>query len=211
MKVYIFLTFCLVVLTSTARADELVTIGKDAMLLDQDAHLRLNGRTIRLIDGHAHGYDNPELGIVNRLMGQAVHSFEIRQAPHLGNAFALIYHGERFIAIDPSWSDKFADQAARRGMHIAGRPASALVLAHEIGHHQCGHTVGRMRSNPLAMELQADRFAGDRLRHLNFPFATIREIAANIFSDKATRTHPAKPDRIRAIWNGYVNGSECTK
>jgi len=132
----------------------------------------------------------PELANTNFTLGIAL----------MNNAYAVIRGNERFIAVDPNWLEK--------------NPARLLVIAHEIGHHVCGHTVGMLRDNPWAKELEADTFSGFAMRKVEEKFQTINlNIALSwanaLYNPEPTPTHPPAAMRVQAITNGYYNGSPC--
>lgn len=81
------------------------------------------------------------------------------------------------------------------------------VLAHEIGHHLCGHTLKNDGSRPLT-ELEADRFSGFALRrmgaNLNEALCAIKSLG----SKPASLTHPSTTSRIAAITNGWKAADE---
>ena len=75
----------------------------------------------------------------------------IRRASEFGNAVALFHEGGRLIVYDPVWAKSVTAE-------------SYLVLAHEAGHHFCGHTIRGFQSSPKETELEADRFSGASIR-----------------------------------------------
>jgi len=121
-------------------------------------------------------------------------SFEVKKA-NVPNAAAVVYQGKRYILYNPSFI------AAMN--KAAGTPwASIAILAHEIGHHLNGHTLDGKGSLP-AIELEADEFSGFVLRKMGASLSDAQVAMRIIASAKATRTHPAKNDRLMAIADGW--------
>lgn len=121
-------------------------------------------------------------------------SFEVKKA-NVPNAAAVVYQGKRYILYNPSFIAAM-DKAA-------GTPwASVAVLAHEIGHHLNGHTLDGKGSLP-AIELEADEFSGFALRKMGASLSEAQIAMRIIATAKATRTHPARTDRLMAIANGW--------
>lgn len=132
----------------------------------------------------------PELADSNFTLGIAI----------MNNAYAVIRGNDRFIAVDPNW--------------LAKDPARLLVIAHEIGHHVCGHTVGMLINDPWAKELEADTFSGFAMRKVEEKFQGITLKTALgwanfLYNPNPTPSHPPAAMRIQAIINGYNNGSPC--
>ncbi|HKH63663.1 MAG TPA: hypothetical protein VKA49_22655 [Flavitalea sp.] len=126
-------------------------------------------------------------------------SFEVRRA-NVPNAAAVVYQGKRYILYNPSFI------AAMN--KAAGTPwASVAVLAHEIGHHLNGHTLDGKGSLP-AIELEADEFSGFALRKMGASLSEAQVAMRIIAIAKATRTHPARSDRLLAIANGWNHADD---
>ncbi|MDC1297648.1 hypothetical protein N8Z37_05120 [Octadecabacter sp.] len=107
------------------------------------------------------------------------------------NALATTCNGNKIIIYD------------RRLSPNLGYIGAQAVIAHELGHHICGHLGASLISNHQS-ELEADRFAGATLRLMGFS----RESAgryANILSDHATPTHPSRLERLAALRAGWDN------
>lgn len=121
-------------------------------------------------------------------------SFEVKKA-NVPNAAAVVYQGKRYILYNPSFIAAM-DKAA-------GTPwASVAVLAHEIGHHLSGHTLDGKGSMP-AIELEADEFSGFALRKMGASLSEAQLAMRIIANTKATKTHPARRDRLLAIEYGW--------
>lgn len=126
-------------------------------------------------------------------------SFEVRRA-NVPNAAAVVYQGRRYILYNPSFIHAM-DKAA-------GTPwASVAILAHEIGHHLNGHTLDGKGSMP-DIELEADAFSGFALRKMGASLSEAQVAMRIIASTKATRTHPARGDRLLAIAKGWNHADD---
>ena len=131
------------------------------------------------------------------------------------NAYAAISgfgtSARRMIVFDDRWfaSISMRDQVANY----------RVVLAHEIGHHLCRHTLGEFRDQPHAKELQADRAAGailrkahDSNRAIGGGVADLETIIRTVnatMSISGSETHPPRAQRMRAFLDGWNWGSDC--
>jgi hypothetical protein len=108
-----------------------------------------------------------------------------------GNALATIVDGNPIIVYDRELSAQVGYQGAE------------MIIAHELGHHRCGH-LGK--AVDARHELQADAFAGAaaRLRGKSLKDALA---AVTLFSSRAGKTHPARDDRAAAITAGWSDPS----
>jgi hypothetical protein len=125
----------------------------------------------------------------------------IRQSSQFQNAIALFQDGARMIVYDPQWA-----KSATAEFY--------LVLAHEAGHHFCGHTIRGFQSSPKDAELEADRFSGASIKrfeayHGRAFLEGALAAAARLYSEQGSRTHPSRPARIDAVMLGYNEGSSC--
>lgn len=113
-----------------------------------------------------------------------------------GNAIATMLDGNRVIVYDRELSP------------IVGSTGAMAIIAHELGHHYCGH-IGTP-ADPL-QELEADRFAGAALRNEGISLADALAMA-KVFDDRPSLSHPAKADKIKAIedgWNNPFSAKNC--
>lgn len=126
-------------------------------------------------------------------------NFAITEA-YVPNAVAVVHNDKRYVLYNPRFIDRLTV--------YAGTPWAAVsVLAHEIGHHLLV-TETSQGTPKLATELQADEFSGFILQKLG---ATLEEAQAamnTLASDRATRTHPGKPDRLSSIAKGWNEAAE---
>jgi hypothetical protein len=97
-------------------------------------------------------------------------------------------------------------------------PIRYLVIGHELGHHLCKHTAGRLVGRSWEKELEADRAAGALIRLLaergsavtDLTLAQVIQAARNFYrDDPGSATHPPGYMRILAIQQGWNNGSSC--
>jgi hypothetical protein len=113
-----------------------------------------------------------------------------------GNAIATIFHGNRLIIYD------------RKLSPLVGATGAMAVIAHELGHHFCGH-IGRPASPHH--EIEADRFAGAALRNSGISLDQALSVA-EIFSNRPSRSHPGRAERVTAIadgWNNPASARHC--
>lgn len=80
---------------------------------------------------------------------EKINQLELRIGRSTGNrnAHAGFHKGSRMIIYDYQWAKSATAE-------------SYLIMAHEIGHHFCGHTLKTYEGRPQEKELEADRFAG---------------------------------------------------
>jgi hypothetical protein len=121
-------------------------------------------------------------------------SFEVKRAS-VPNAAAVVYRGKRYILYNPSFIAAMNKAAGTSW-------ASVAVLAHEIGHHLNGHTLDGNGSLP-AIELEADEFSGFVLRKMGASLEEAQLAMRIIATARATKTHPARNDRLMAIADGW--------
>lgn len=126
-------------------------------------------------------------------------TFEVRKA-NVQNAAAVVYQGKRYILYNPSFI------AAMN--KAAGTPWAAIaVMAHEIGHHLNGHTLDGKGSLP-EIELEADEFSGFVLRKMGASLSEAQLAMRIIAHARATKTHPARNERLMAIAEGWNRADE---
>jgi hypothetical protein len=121
-------------------------------------------------------------------------NFKLKEA-HVPNVEASIRHHERYILYNPD----FVDQVNRV---TNDKWPSIFILAHEIGHHLSGHTVLGLKSCP-AIELEADQFAGFVLHRMGASLDEAQLAMHYIANVEASKTHPARADRLVAIEKGW--------
>ena len=121
-------------------------------------------------------------------------NFELKEADVL-NIEASVSHRKRFILYNPSF-------IARINSLTKNKWAAMALLAHEIGHHLNGHTIGKSGSMP-ALELQADEFAGFIMRKLGATLEQSQSVMNLIAKTEESHTHPSKKSRKLAIEKGW--------
>jgi hypothetical protein len=133
----------------------------------------------------------------------------VGQTKGINNAFAVIdgkgNDARRFIVIDPEWSYRFSSYR--------------VILAHELGHHVCRHTLDRYNTaNRRDMELEADRAAGAILRKsygdgmgsVGGDIIDLKTIVETVGAlGPGSSTHPPAKLRVNAYVDGWNNGSSC--
>jgi tetratricopeptide (TPR) repeat protein len=130
-------------------------------------------------------------GLQNRYQLRAMKNFNNCSAVCLNNNIGQ----ERFIQFDKAFLQLYQKKTNNRWFVFG-------VLAHEIGHHLNGHTLGGVGSRPNK-EIEADEFAGFVMQKLG---ATLKE-AQGIFSflnaTDGPPTHPVRAKRYEAIKRGW--------
>jgi hypothetical protein len=106
-----------------------------------------------------------------------------------GNAIATVLHGNKVIIYD------------RRLSPLIGSTGAMAVIAHELGHHFCGH-IGHSASS--GHEVEADRFAGATLRNSGISLDQALAVA-EMFSNRPSRSHPGRAERVTAITDSWKN------
>ena len=126
-------------------------------------------------------------------------NFDIRPAA-IENAAAVVYGGKRYVLYNPTFINNLIKTTGTEWAAIS-------VLAHEIGHHLNGHTVSARGSQP-DLELEADEFSGFVLRKMGANLTEAQAAMQTLASNRASRTHPAKYDRLTAIEQGWSRAEE---
>jgi hypothetical protein len=111
-----------------------------------------------------------------------------------GNAIATIVDGNSLVVYDRTLST------------ILGYEGAMAVIAHEVGHHYCGHID---RPPDTKMELEADRFAGGAMRAADYSLDSTLTMA-KVFDERPSPSHPGRREREAAITAGW-NGPEAAK
>jgi hypothetical protein len=105
------------------------------------------------------------------------------------NALAAKIDGNKVIIYD------------RRLSSIVGGDGAQAIIAHELGHHFCGHLNKQANSQH---ELEADIFAGAVMKKLGFTLETAKSYAV-LLSKQPSSTHPARTSREQAIEMGWTD------
>lgn len=128
------------------------------------------------------------------------HNFVLVSCPRIRNAVAVTpKDGIRYIVYDNEFM---------QGITKATTNWSNLsILAHEIGHHLCGHTLigATSLADQRLKELEADEFSGFIMYKLGATL-TQAEAAVMLLSnnrDDKFSTHPSLSKRVTAISKGY--------
>ncbi len=135
-------------------------------------------------------------------------NFIIQECPDINNAVAKVIevsegYKERYILYDNNFFDGMNNKAQTDW-------ASMSILAHEIGHHLNGHSLNNEGSNHQ-FELEADYFSGSALAKLGASLEESQSAIMTLKYEKATRTHPAKADRLKAIEEGWYKSAKIKK
>jgi hypothetical protein len=188
------LLFCLLVGVSSARAQEVKTIqlskGSGSAF---SFHGQTNGR-LRTFQS-----DSEARGVVRSVlaaMGLPLR-FEVRAAA-VGNAAAVLQKdGSRLILYNTLFIDEIKARTGRYWSLIS-------IMAHEIGHHLAFHLAKQVEDHEA--ELEADYFSGYILAKMGAGKEDALSAMNEIAAEAATKTHPAKNERLQAIAAGWKNG-----
>jgi hypothetical protein len=129
-------------------------------------------------------------------------NFEINAA-NVDNAAAIISGGKRYILYNPQFMNAINSAAHTDWARIS-------ILAHEIGHHLNGHTLGKGGSEP-DLELEADEFSGFVLRKMGASLHDSQRAMEVAAANKQSKTHPAKKDRLASIAAGWNHANSQMK
>lgn len=129
-----------------------------------------------------------------------VQNFDVSAAA-IPNAAAVTTGGVRHVYYN---ADFINGLAARTGSKWA--PIS--VLAHEVGHHLNGHSLGNTGSRPK-LEIEADAFSGFILQRLGASRSDATAVISLLGSANGSPTHPSKMRRLAAISSGWTKA--CKK
>lgn len=127
-------------------------------------------------------------------------NFDIRSSDNVANASAILYNGGRYVLYNPAFIGSLNEATGNDW-------AAVSVLAHEIGHHLNGHTLGAGLSNH-SNELEADEFSGYIMQRLGATLEqaeTAMKLAASI---APSSTHPGREARLAAIEKGWNRASD---
>jgi hypothetical protein len=120
------------------------------------------------------------------------------------NAVAVLQQGKRYILYNPNFMKAITKVTGTQW-------AAVSVLAHEIGHHLYAKQVPGSLPK-LATELEADEFSGFVLEKMGASLSEAQAAMSYLGSSRASRTHPARADRIASIAKGWTKaGGKITE
>lgn len=122
------------------------------------------------------------------------------KAANVPNAMAQVIRGQRYILYDEAFLARIHDQTGDYWAQVA-------ILAHELGHHLSGHTLGAGGSRP-ELELEADQFSGFILYKLGATLEQAQSAVATLPDKRPSATHPPKSARLTAVTVGYQRARE---
>jgi hypothetical protein len=202
LALLIFFSFD-VALAQHHRVHERLRVGKDIRVFHAEK-AELHGGSVPIAGPKDTEGHDPEF--VEGLSGQPHHTLIIKRSYGLKNGVAGIglRDNKRYIVWDPEWH--------------SGSGFSWYVLAHEIGHHVCRHTIESTKLSSHEIELEADRFAGhamslsDGVRKPtkeNKERDSVVQKMRETLSKEGSPSHPPADKRIAAFLEGYWKGSSC--
>ncbi len=122
-------------------------------------------------------------------------NFTINESKDVPNAEASIKGEKRYVIFNQNFLDLLSESANNNW-------ATASIMAHELGHHLQGHTLGSGGSSPI-LELEADKYSGFILQKMGASLEDAISAIRTVASEKGSMTHPGKATRISAITNGW--------
>ncbi len=177
--------------------------GKIARLVDSpDFSIRLPARMGESLKKAVSSGDFPGVAAEIAKATGLITDFSFEPSPIANNAFAMVKDGRRILVYDPKW---LAGLRTTTGTDWA----AVFVLAHEMGHHYLGHTLGGPPASGYATaELEADQFAAHTLRRLGASLSEAKSAVDKFVVDNVESAHtPKKADRIAAIEKGWNSAS----
>jgi hypothetical protein len=209
MRAFLLTMLCSVLVISASDAQERMRIGHNAVGFHKNP-CGIGGASIRVYAASENvladvGWMAEEAGLVD---------LEVRQSNLKQNACALIYDGKRYIVLG-TYIDHDGDPEEKWALDF-------VVLAHEIGHHACGHTgyTNNIADN-WRQELEADRYSGMLIGRLvekgnmeaSYAEGFLLDFVVNVMARgsgyRGGETHPPDEDRKRAVREGYETKTAC--
>ena len=132
-------------------------------------------------------------------VGVQLTSFTLRAAT-VPNAAAVVEKGKRYILYNQRFMRQVNDTARNDWAGIS-------ILAHEIGHHLNGHTLGQ-DNDRIEEELAADQYSGFILQQMGATLEQASLAMKTIPGLEASDTHPGREERIDAVVNGWIKAAE---
>ncbi len=149
-------------------------------------------------------------------------NFKVKKCNNVDNCVATLDRETKmpYIVYDPLFLKKIKKQAKSFGFthgqltnEIDGTGKkrgqnweATCILAHEIGHHLNMHLVNPEidSKTPVALELEADEFAGSVLRKLGSTLEQAQKVMyRDDVSEEGSYSHPSRKARLEAIAKGW--------
>ncbi|HEY2720373.1 MAG TPA: hypothetical protein VGI82_01525 [Chitinophagaceae bacterium] len=198
MKKLAILTICSYVFAITSSAQNITDSRQD--VIDSTGSGFISNPTNLPFFNSTSNAEKIIADILDALGMQGNFKIKIADVP---NAEATIRHHERYILYNPDFVNKVNTVTKNKW-------ASIFILAHEVAHHLEGHTLTYVKNRP-DVELQADEFAGYTLYKMGATLQQAQLAMYYIASADATKTHPARVDRLAAIAKGWNKANTQTK
>jgi hypothetical protein len=143
---------------------------------------------------------------------------ELRES-NAQNACALIHEGTRYIVL----GNLLGGEDKEEGDADEVRGLDIVILAHELGHHACGHGgyTSDVQQN-WKQELEADRYAGMLLAKMFHAgdiggwndnpeefLSVVVDTLVHRGESSGYHTHPPEQQRRQAVRDGFYQGSSC--
>lgn len=136
-------------------------------------------------------------------------NFVIMKTDEVPNAAAVIMLNkqkvpEHIIAFNPKFMEFVMSETANNNW------APVSIMAHEIGHHLCGHTITPGGSQP-PIELEADKFSGFVLQKMGASIENAVDAISKLTNESDGGTHPPRSRRLSAIKEGWNQACKQNK
>jgi hypothetical protein len=95
----------------------------------------------------------------------------------------------------------------RRLSSVLGLEGAQAVIAHEVGHHFCGHL---NKAPNIQHELEADMFTGAVMKKMGHSLKVSKSYVS-ILSEQSTTTHPDQAAREHAVELGWMDRAAAMK
>jgi hypothetical protein len=122
-------------------------------------------------------------------------NFTIKQSTDIPNAEASIDGELRYVIYNQVFLDRIK-------LVSNNKWAATSIMAHELGHHLQGHTLGSGGSSP-DLELEADKYSGFILQRMGASLIDSQSAMKVVATTLGSGTHPGKMARLSAISNGW--------
>ena len=124
------------------------------------------------------------------------------ESANVPDAVATVVEEERLILYNRQFIQRIKQDANTDW-------AATAIVAHEIGHHISGHTLGSGGSKPH-LELEADYFAGFTLTKMGASLEQAQAAFETLPNTNAP-SHPPKSARLAAVADGYYESKEISE
>ncbi len=119
---------------------------------------------------------------------------------NVSTAVSFVKNGKRYIGYNPEFIKKINNKTNNDW-------ATVSIIAHELGHHLCGHTIQNNKLNP-GDELSADKFSGFILQKMGATLHDAQLALQSVNTSMDTIKHPPIAIRLIAVTNGWYEAQQ---